>query len=127
MIRTLLQNIPALIVTLPIFIAPLIAMIPSASKPARNFIWGIVFASMGLALAGSVYLFCVVYQTGPFSYFFGAWPPPKGIEYEATKLNTLLLILISGLAFMLMPYAKISVEAEISHKKTGLFYVNHYS
>lgn len=122
MLKDILSNIPALIIAIPMFFAPVVAMIPSTSKFMRVIIWQVVNLCIGLMLAGATYLFIIVYQTGPFSYFFGAWSPPVGIEYEATKLNTLLMLLISIVAFVLLPYARSSVETEIKHKKTGLFY-----
>lgn len=122
MISGIITNIPALVITLPMFIAPLLAMIPADKHLGRYFIWQIAHLIAGLSFAGCVYLFVNVYNLGPLNYFFGAWPPPIGIEYEATKLNTLLLVLISGMAFILLFFGKRSVEEEIPHKKTGLFY-----
>ena len=122
MISSIITNLPALIITFPMFIAPLLAIIPAQSKRGRYAVWQITHICAGLSFAACGYLFVNVYNLGPLNYFFGAWPPPVGIEYEATKLNTLLLLLISGMAFVLLLFGKNSVENEINHKKTGLFY-----
>jgi multicomponent Na+:H+ antiporter subunit D len=122
MISSIIANIPALIVTLPMFVAPVLAMIPSSRPLNRFLIWQTAHLCVGLSLAGCVYLFVNVYNLGALNYFFGAWPPPIGIEYEATKLNTLLLVLISGMAFILMLFGRKSVGNEVDDKKTGLFY-----
>ena len=123
MISFIIANIPALVITLPMFVAPILAMIPCETKPLNRYIvWQIAHLIIGLSFAGCVYLFVNVYNLGPLNYFFGAWPPPIGIEYEATKLNTLLLVLISGMAFVLMFFGRKSVEIEVDDKKAGLFY-----
>ena len=122
MTSPLITNIPAFVIAVPMFIAPILAMIPAAKSFNRYMIWQIMHLCTGLVFAACAYLFVNVYNLGPLNYFFGAWPPPIGIEYEATKLNTLLLLLISGMAFVLLLFGRKSVEAEISHKKTGMFY-----
>lgn len=120
--NSVIENIPALVIALPLLVAPLIAMLASSKKHIRRLIWWVVFVTIGSVCAGCIYLFYVVYNIGPLSYFMGAWAPPIGIEYEATKFNTLLLVLISGVALVLMPFGANVIEKEIPHKRTALFY-----
>lgn len=122
MIEHFFANLPAIIVALPILISPILAIFGGKSEFTRWISWLITFATTGLAFSFSSYIFIDILQHGATSYYFGAWPAPIGIEYEITDLNALILLLVSGMAFILMPYALDSVEEEIPKEKTPLFY-----
>ncbi|MGI9372942.1 MAG: monovalent cation/H+ antiporter subunit D family protein [Hyphomicrobiales bacterium] len=61
-------------------------------------------------------------QTGVISYGMGGWRPPIGIEYRVDLLNAFVLLLVSVLGAVLMPYARLSVAKEISEKNQPYFY-----
>jgi len=52
----------------------------------------------------------------------GGWPPPIGIEYRVDVFNAFLLLLVSLIGAVIMPYAKRSVEKEIASDRQAWFY-----
>jgi multicomponent Na+:H+ antiporter subunit D len=60
--------------------------------------------------------------SGTISYAIGSWPPPWGIEYRVDALNAFMLVLVSGIASVVLPYSRSSIEAEVPHHQHYLFY-----
>jgi multicomponent Na+:H+ antiporter subunit D len=52
----------------------------------------------------------------------GGWLAPWGIEYRVDYLSALVLLLITGVASAVMPFAYHSVISEVSREKHRLFY-----
>jgi multicomponent Na+:H+ antiporter subunit D len=50
---------------------------------------------------------------GPISYHLGGWPPPWGIEYRVDILSAFVLLLVSAVSAVMMPFARRSVAFEI--------------
>jgi multicomponent Na+:H+ antiporter subunit D len=119
MVEIILRNLPALIIALPILFAPIVAMIPPR---ARDLCWLISYAVCGVLFLWSCYIALQISQDGEFSYFMGNWPPPFGIEYRATPLNSFMLVLISAMAFFTTIFAMKSVELEIGKPRIPTFY-----
>lgn len=63
-----------------------------------------------------------VWSNGPISYHMGGWPPPIGIEYRVDLLNAFVLVLVSFVSTIMMPYARRSVAHEIDGDKQAWFY-----
>jgi multicomponent Na+:H+ antiporter subunit D len=63
-----------------------------------------------------------VLSTGPISYIFGNWPQELGIEYRVDEVNGLLLVLISTIGAVIIPFARRSVAAEIDESRVAWFY-----
>ncbi len=63
-----------------------------------------------------------VLQAGPISYAMGGWPPPWGIEYRVDALNGFVLMLISTIGAVIMPFAHRSVAFEIDQGRQAWFY-----
>ena len=63
-----------------------------------------------------------VWANGPISYHLGGWPPPIGIEYRVDLLNAFVLMLVSLVSAIMMPYARRSVAHEIDGDKQAWFY-----
>ena len=63
-----------------------------------------------------------VLATGPISYHLGGWAPPWGIEYRVDILSGFVLLLVSIIGAVTMPYAARSVTLEIEHDKQAWFY-----
>jgi multicomponent Na+:H+ antiporter subunit D len=63
-----------------------------------------------------------VLTEGPISYALGGWPPPWGIEYRIDPLNGLVLMLISSIAAVIVPFAKESVDFEVGDRRQAWFY-----
>ena len=63
-----------------------------------------------------------VLTSGPISYHLGGWPPPWGIEYRIDVLNAFVLLLISTVGAVIMPFAWRSVAFEVEEGQRAWFY-----
>jgi len=115
---TLISNLPALQVVLPLFAAPLCLFM----RPPR-LAWLFAIAVAGGAFAIAVSLAVTVGETGTFSYDMGGWAAPWGIEYVIDPLDSFMLCLVAGIAVLVLVYAGPSVEAEIPPALIPQFYV----
>ncbi|MEO8740216.1 MAG: monovalent cation/H+ antiporter subunit D family protein [Casimicrobiaceae bacterium] len=111
------EHLPALQVVVPLISAPLIVVL------RRNRLaWLIATAASWTALAIAVSLALRVGSGDVISYAIGNWPPPWGIEYRVDMLSAFVLVLVSLIAAIVMPYARTSVAAELPHDRQYLFY-----
>ena len=111
------QNLPALQVVMPLLGAPLCALL-GRGGPA----WALTTAIFWAAFAVSAALLARVLESGPIDYAFGGWPPPWGIAYRVDALSGFVLLFVSGVAAIAMPFAYRSVRAEIPGDRLHLFY-----
>jgi multicomponent Na+:H+ antiporter subunit D len=86
-------------------------------------------AAFGVALAVSWVLpfisGALLWETltsGPVSYHLGGWAPPWGIEYRVDVLGGFVLMLVSSVGAVIMPYARRSVSFEIGEERQAWFY-----
>ncbi|HSQ70848.1 MAG TPA: monovalent cation/H+ antiporter subunit D family protein, partial [Rubrivivax sp.] len=79
-------------------------------------------AASWLALAISVALAMQVAGSGAISYAIGSWPAPFGIEYRVDALSSVMLVLVAGIASVVLPYARGSIEREVPAAQHYLFY-----
>ncbi|TCT04151.1 multisubunit sodium/proton antiporter MrpD subunit [Tepidamorphus gemmatus] len=111
------EQLPALQVVLPLCGAALCAFIDE-----RRTAWLIATLTSFAMPVIAVLLLIQVLHGGPVSYAFGGWEPPFGIEYRVDVVNAFLLVLVSLIAAVVMPYARQSVAAEIPENKQAWFY-----
>jgi len=115
--KQLLDQLPALQVCLPLAGAALCALID------RRYIAWVLTTLISFAMPViAVMMLIQVMTVGPISYAFGGWEPPFGIEYRVDVVNGFLLVLISVMGAIIMPYALRSVSAEIARNKQAWFY-----
>lgn len=110
-------HLPALQVVVPLIAAPLSLLLRRA-----GLAFGVALAASWAALAVSVLLWLQVEATGTISYAIGNWPAPWGIEYRVDRLSAFVLVLVSGMAALVLPYSRASIEAEVSPEQHTLFY-----
>ncbi|HCX66697.1 MAG TPA: cation:proton antiporter, partial [Rhodobiaceae bacterium] len=110
-------NLPALQVVLPLVAAPICAMLGKGSRA-----WAFATLVAFLAFAISISLFIATYGGQVISYEMGGWAPPLGIEYRIDVLNAFVLMIVSGMAALVLPYAHRSVAAEIPAERQPFFY-----
>lgn len=110
-------NLPALQVVVPLVAAPICAMLGRGGRA-----WGFATFISFLTFAISVSLFSATYAGQPISYEMGGWAPPIGIEYRIDGLNAFVLMIVSGVAALVMPYARRSVAVEIPAERQAFFY-----
>ena len=105
----MIAHLPILVVLLPLLVAPLCLLVRSS-----GFAWRLVLltclATFGLSLA----LLGEVLDSGPQHYDLGGWPAPLGISYQVDLLNANLLILLSGIASVLLLYARHQPQPRIA-------------
>ncbi len=111
------EHLPALQVVVPLLSAPLIVLVRR-----HGAAWAIATLVSWAALAIAIGLAIEVAQNGPLSYAIGSWPPPWGIEYRVDALNAFVLVLVSFVGAVVMPYAKVSIAAELPEEQEYLFY-----
>jgi multicomponent Na+:H+ antiporter subunit D len=107
----------ALLVALPLFAAPLIALIQK-----RHAAWVITFVTLIILLFLSLFISSNMLDHGLLTYDMGNWAPPFGIEYHVDGLNAAILVLISLMAVVIMPFALPQYLKEVPAEKQSLAY-----
>jgi multicomponent Na+:H+ antiporter subunit D len=114
---SLATHLPALQVVVPLLAAPLTVLLRR-----RSVAFGIAWAASWAALAIALLLWARVQHEGVISYAIGNWPPPWGIEYRVDRLNAFVLVLVAGIAAVVLPYSRASIESEVAPQQHYLFY-----
>ncbi len=110
-------HLPALQVVVPLVAAPLTVLLRG-----RRAAFAIVLLACWAAFAIAVALWLQVNQSGTISYHIGSWAPPWGIEYRVDRLSSYMLVLVTGMAAVVLPYSWPSVERELPSERQYLFY-----
>lgn len=84
--------------------------------------WAFAVLASWISFAISIALTQQVLAHGTVIYYMGGWAPPWGIEYRIDALNCVLLLLISGMAAIIMPAARIAIGVEVSARARRLFF-----
>ena len=114
---SLAAHLPALQVVIPLLAAPLTVLLRR-----RAYAFGVALTVSWAAFAIALSLWLQVAGGGTISYAIGNWPPPWGIEYRVDGLSAFVLVLVAGVAALVLPYSRISIEAEIPPQQHYLFY-----
>lgn len=113
----MLMHLPVLVVLGPLLAAPVAALMRGSFLP-----WLVATLVSWFSLICSLLLLQQVQDTGVIIYTMGGWEAPWGIEYRIDFINALLLVLITGLASVVLPYARLSVAQEVSADRAPMFY-----
>ena len=113
----LLPHLSALQVVGPLFAAPTCILLGRG-----RLAWAFATLVCWAALAISAALLWQVWTSGPVSYALGSWAPPIGIEYRVDMANAFMLLIVSAVAAVVLPFARDSVRREIPAEKEHLFY-----
>jgi multicomponent Na+:H+ antiporter subunit D len=119
-VNSLTAHLPALQVVVPLLGAFLTALLRRGTAA-----WALALIVSWLMPAISVALLLEVSNSGPISYHLGGWAPPWGIEYRVDLLNAFLLVLISVIGAVTMPFARRSIAHEIESDKQAWFYTTY--
>jgi len=112
-----LPHLPALQVVIPLFGA-LIAAFLRRGRTAFSLTLAITWTMP--VIAGT--MLWQVLSNGPISYAMGSWAPPFGIEYRVDLLSAFVLVLVSSVAAVIMPFARLSVTLEVDEEREAWFY-----
>ena len=115
--NALSAQLPALQVVIPLVGAILSAFI---RRGWLAWAWAALITATTPVIAFA--LLAQVWTSGPISYHMGGWPPPIGIEYRVDLLNAFVLLLLSLVSAVMMPFARRSVAYEIDGDRQAWFY-----
>ena len=113
----MIGQFPALQVVIPLLVAPLCLLLRRGALP-----WAIAVLASWATLLIAASLLQQVGNGAIISYALGGWLAPLGIEYRVDTLNAYMLLLVSGTASAVMPFAYKSVAREIPEDRHYLFY-----
>ena len=113
----LMDQLPVLVILIPFLTAPLLVLLGS-----RRLAWPLAFAASLGAFAVSVLLLMQAIDGTVISYQIGGWAPPLGIEYRVDAADALVLLIVSGIASVVLPYTRVSILSEIPERHIVLFY-----
>lgn len=104
-------------------LVPLLGALLSAFCRRGTTAWAFTLLVSWLCFAISVWLLVKVLTTGqPISYLMGGWAVPWGIEYRVDTLNAFVLMLVTAVGAVIMPFARRSVAHEIHAHQQAWFY-----
>ncbi|MGD9921353.1 MAG: proton-conducting transporter membrane subunit, partial [Pseudorhodoplanes sp.] len=110
-------QLPALLIVLPLVAAALCGLM---RRGGPAFALTLLVSLLLPFIAGA--MLWQVLESGPISYAMGGWVPPFGIEYRVDVLNGFVLVLISLVGAVTMPFAWRSVDFEITCEREAWFY-----
>ena len=112
-------HLPVLQVVVPLLSAPICVLI---QRP--RMAWATALVVSAVALVTAVVLLQQVLATGPISYALGGWAAPWGIEYRIDTVNAFVLVIVSAISTIVLPFARDSVEQEVREDRVSLFYTS---
>ena len=111
------QNLPALLVVVPMMLAPLAALL-NRSGPA----WVVAAIGCWFSFGAALQLLSRVMTEGVIIYSLGGWAAPIGIEYRIDLVSAFVAVIVSSIAAIAILYARTSVQDEIEEDRHALFY-----
>ena len=110
-------HLPALQVVIPLLGALLAGLLRR-----RSVAFALALAVSWIMPFISVAMLWQTLSSGPISYHLGGWEPPWGIEYRVDALNGFVLVLVSTVGAVIMPFARRSVAFEVAEGQQAWFY-----
>ncbi len=110
---------PALLVVIPMMLAPLTAVMPNG-----RLAWFLAMLGTGASLLMAIVLLIQVRSIeggAVISYAMGGWAPPYGIEFRIDALNAMVLLLVTVIGFLASIFGWPSIKAEITKAKRAMF------
>jgi multicomponent Na+:H+ antiporter subunit D len=115
--KAVLPHLPVLQVIIPLFGA-LIAVFLRRGAPAFALALAVTWIMPVIAWT----MLWQVLSSGPISYAMGGWAPPWGIEYRVDILSAFVLVLVSSVGALIIPFARRSVALELDESREPWFY-----
>ncbi|MEX2455624.1 MAG: monovalent cation/H+ antiporter subunit D family protein [Rhodospirillaceae bacterium] len=112
-----LEQLPALIIVVPLLGSGLCILFRKT-----NHAFAIALAVNWFSFLCACYLVTRVMNEGVVTYEMGGWPPPIGIEYRIDALNALVLLIVSGIGAVIVPYSRSSLLLEYVQDRAHMFY-----
>jgi multicomponent Na+:H+ antiporter subunit D len=110
-------QLPALQIVVPLIAAPACILLRG-----RNWAFAVALLASWFAFAAAISLSSQVLVSGPISYEIGGWAAPWGIEYRVDALNAFVLVIVSGIGAVVLPYSRATALLEMVRERDYLFY-----
>ena len=110
-------HLPVLLVVVPLVAAPIAALL---NHPRLS--WAVAVAATLWALYAALELLSQTMAAGEIHYELGGWAAPYGIEYVVDPVNAWVVVIVALIGALVAPYARVSVEREITEDRIPLFY-----
>jgi len=111
------HHLPVLLVVVPLVAAPVVALL---NRPRIS--WAVAVAVTLWVLYAALALLSQTMVDGEIHYALGGWVAPYGIEYVVDPVNAWVIVIVALIGALVTPYARMSVEREISEDRIPLFY-----
>ncbi len=113
----LLEHISVLVVVVPLMAAPVYMFLRNGTA---SWAWATGISVITFALA--IVLIQHVLENGEIIYALGDWAAPWGIIYQIDEIGAFVMLIVSAMAAIALPYAKQSIEREIPKDRHYLVY-----
>ena len=111
-------NLPALQVVVPLLAAPVCALL------GRGVVaWLLATLVSWVCLAINIALLTQVWDGNTLVYSFGGWEAPWGIAFVVDRLSAYVLLIVSAIGAVILPYSWTSIKREIPEQQHALYYV----
>lgn len=115
---TLFEQFPVLLVVVPMFVAPLLAIVPSRG----HLPWSIATITSAIIFFIALSLTQQVLTEGTIFYELGNWPVPFGIGLMITPFSALMVMVITGASLVALLVGFKSMPAEVGPEHQSLLY-----
>jgi multicomponent Na+:H+ antiporter subunit D len=106
-----------LLIVVPLLSAPLCVLLRNGTAA-----WSVATAVAWSVFAMALYLLHTVLDSGTMIYRIGGWDAPWGIEYRLDPVGAFVVVIVTAIGAVVLPYAKRSVASEIPVERQYLFY-----
>ncbi len=113
------ENLPVLVVILPLFGGLIASMLPGRDAP---WVWASVITAAVFGMALQLVAAVHAAPNGIIDYNLGAWPAEYGIGYRVDHLNSYVILIVALVAFLTTIYARHSVADEIPDDRHRFFW-----
>ena len=112
-----MEHLPVLQIVIPLLAAPVCVLLRHHAT-VRTFAVLVAWTCLGIALT----LLAEVREGGTISYHLGNWAPPLGIEYRVDLLNAYVLVIVSAIGAVVMPFGFGTPEPGLRDGQHHLYY-----
>jgi multicomponent Na+:H+ antiporter subunit D len=116
-VQAIFAHLPILQVIMPLIAAPVCVILRHGTLA-----WILALVVSWASFLVAIKLLAQTLDGGVISYELGGWAPPWGIEYRVDVVNAFVLLIVSGISAVVLPYARQSVASEIPRSYHALFY-----
>lgn len=108
------EHAPVIILLAPLFGSLLVILLGMKTKAACL---PVSLVTMAVSLSAAFATLMQVLAQGEIRYRLGGWEPPFGIEYRVDMLSALVLVVITGIAFLNVIYSTGRVRIETPERE----------